>query len=81
MSRGSPKAGRYTLEESGASIEDVSHLWLPAGISSRLEVGAEGELVIGLGWLDKQGSRLFIERHYGCDGRLQEVRSGSEARE
>ena len=79
--RGSPKAGQYRLEDSGASLEDVSHLWLPAGISSRLEVGLEGELVIGLGWLDKKGSRLFMERHYGCNGRLQEVRSGSEVKE
>ena len=79
--RGSPRAGQYTLEDSGARLEDVSHLWLPAGISSRLEVGLEGQLVIGLGWLDKKGSRLFMERHYGCNGRLQEVRSGSEVKE
>eukprot|EP00897_Mesotaenium_endlicherianum_P008707 jgi/Mesen1/7865/ME000042S07310 len=78
--RGLPKAGVRRKEEWGASIDDVSILWLPGGVSVTLDITEKGTLLAGVGWLSDEGSRLYLERVYDSRGLLQEVRSGSEVK-
>lgn len=46
------------------------------GSSSKGSSSGRG-LQVGLHWLAEQGSCLFVERQYGADGELAEVRQGS----
>lgn len=61
-------------------LQDVSVLWLPGGITAHVDVNKDGILCIGAGWYDNNGVNLVMERDYGMDGRLREVRWKSEVR-
>lgn len=60
--------------------EDEEVILLPGGVTSTILVKPEGGLTFGVGWLDQDGTRAFMERSYQANGRLDEVRSGQEVR-
>lgn len=53
-------------------------LWLPGGITGYVNVNNDGILCIGVGWLSEDGINLVMERDYGINGKLEEVRWKSE---
>ncbi|GAQ88127.1 hypothetical protein KFL_004020130 [Klebsormidium nitens] len=60
--------------------EDEDVILLPGGVTSTISVKPEGGLTFGVGWLDEDGTRAFMERSYQANGRLDEVRSGQEVK-
>jgi hypothetical protein len=65
-------------EEEMIDMQDVSVMWLPGGVSAYVDVKKDGVLCIGVGWYSDEGINLVMERDYGLDGNLKEVRSKSE---
>ncbi|KAL3815007.1 hypothetical protein ACJIZ3_016275 [Penstemon smallii] len=65
-------------EEEMLDMQDVTVLWLPGGVTAYVDVNKDGILCIGVGWYSDEGINLVMERDYGLDGKLKEVRSKSE---
>ncbi|GFP90511.1 hypothetical protein PHJA_001195000 [Phtheirospermum japonicum] len=68
----------YFGEEEMLDMQDVTVLWLPGGVTAYVDVNKDGILCIGVGWYSDEGNNLVMERDYGLDGKLREVRSKSE---
>lgn len=68
----------YFGEEEMVDMQDVAVLWLPGGVTAYVDVNKEGILCVGVGWYSDEGINLVMERDYGLDGKLKEVRSKSE---
>lgn len=68
----------YFGEEEMVDMQDVAVLWLPGGVTAYVDVNKEGILCIGVGWYSEEGINLVMERDYGLDGKLKEVRWKSE---
>ena len=67
-------------DEGSEHLDDPSVLWLPGGITANVEAKEAGILSIGVGWLYSKGTFLLMERDYGPDGRLAEVRSQTKVK-
>ncbi|KAL7158396.1 hypothetical protein ABFS83_02G140300 [Erythranthe nasuta] len=76
--RNLPENVVYFGEEEMLDLQDVSVLWLPGGVTAYVDVKKDGILCIGVGWYSDEGINLVMERDYGLDGKLKEVRSKSE---
>lgn len=70
----------YFGEEEMLDMQDVAMLWLPGGVTGYVDVNKDGILCIGVGWYSDEGINLVMERDYGVDGKLKEVRSKSEVK-
>lgn len=68
----------YFGEEEMLDMQDVAVLWLPGGVTAYVDVNKEGILCVGVGWYSDEGINLVMERDYGLDGKLKEVRWKSE---
>ncbi|KAK6162668.1 hypothetical protein DH2020_002509 [Rehmannia glutinosa] len=68
----------YFGEEEMLDMQDVTVLWLPGGVTAYVDVKKDGVLCIGVGWYSDEGINLVMERDYGLDGKLKEVRSKTE---
>ncbi|KAI3444806.1 hypothetical protein Pfo_001471 [Paulownia fortunei] len=68
----------YFGEEEMLVMQDVTVLWLPGGVTAYVDVKKDGILCIGVGWYSDEGISLVMERDYGLDGKLREVRWKSE---
>ncbi|KAK4414579.1 hypothetical protein Salat_2870900 [Sesamum alatum] len=68
----------YFGEEEMLDMQDVTVLWLPGGVTAYVDVNKDGILCIGVGWYSDEGINLVMERDYGLDGKLKEVRWKSE---
>ncbi|KAL8500443.1 hypothetical protein ACS0TY_020152 [Phlomoides rotata] len=68
----------YFGEEEMLDMQDVAVLWLPGGVTAYVDVKKDGILCIGVGWYSNEGINLVMERDYGLDGKLKEVRWKSE---
>ncbi|PWA95348.1 Calycin-like protein [Artemisia annua] len=78
--RNSPDSAVYFGEEEVLDMVDVTMLWLPGGVTAYVDVSKEGILCIGVGWYSDEGINLVMERDYGTDGKLKEVRSKTEVK-
>ncbi|XP_022756898.1 uncharacterized protein LOC111304544 isoform X2 [Durio zibethinus] len=78
--RSSPESSVYFREEEMLDMQDVTVLWLPGGVTSYVDVNKDGILTIGVGWYSDEGINLVMERDYGIDGKLKEVRWKSEVK-
>lgn len=67
-------------EEDDEPIEDPTVLWLPGGITASVQAKADGVLTVGVGWFYEEGTFLTMERDYGPDGKLSEVRSQTKVK-
>ncbi|KFK37279.1 hypothetical protein AALP_AA4G236400 [Arabis alpina] len=67
-------------EEEMVDMQDVSVMWLPGGVTAFVDVKKDGVLCVGVGWYSDEGINLVMERDYGLDGNLIEVRSKSEVK-
>lgn len=67
-------------EEEMLDMQDVAVLWLPGGVTGYVDVKKDGILCIGVGWYSDEGINLVMERDYGTDGKLKEVRWKSEVK-
>ncbi|KAL6569284.1 hypothetical protein OROMI_013798 [Orobanche minor] len=76
--RSFPENLLYFGEEEMLDVQDVTVLWLPGGVTAYVDVNKDGVLCIGVGWYSDEGINLVMERDYGLDGKLREVRSKSE---
>lgn len=76
--RSLPENPVYFGEEEVLDMQDVTMLWLPGGVTCYVEVNKDGILCIGVGWYSDEGINLVMERDYGVDGKLKEVRMKSE---
>ncbi|BBG97343.1 hypothetical protein with DUF3598 [Prunus dulcis] len=76
--RSLPGNPAYFGEEEMLDMQDVTMLWLPGGVTAYVDVNKDGILCIGVGWYSNEGINLVMERDYGVDGKLKEVRSKSE---
>lgn len=65
---------------SGHATDDPTMLWLPGGITASVEAKEEGILSVGIGWCYEEGTMFAMERDYGPDGRLVEVRSQTKVK-
>ncbi|KAL3516841.1 hypothetical protein ACH5RR_023743 [Cinchona calisaya] len=68
----------YFGEEDMLDMQDATILWLPGGVTGYVDVKKDGILCIGVGWYSDEGINLVMERDYGTDGKLKEVRWKSE---
>ncbi|KAK3141895.1 hypothetical protein QOZ80_4BG0339590 [Eleusine coracana subsp. coracana] len=75
-----PESSRLFGEEEMLDMQDVTVLWLPGGVTSYVDIDKDGVLCIGVGWYSEEGINLVMERDYGTDGRLREVRSKTEVK-
>ncbi|XP_008786174.2 uncharacterized protein LOC103704600 [Phoenix dactylifera] len=78
--RSLPDSSVYFGEEEMLDMQDVTVLWLPGGVTGYVDVNKEGILCIGVGWYSDEGINLAMERDYGMDGKLKEVRWKSEVK-
>ncbi|XP_039022623.1 uncharacterized protein LOC120155124 [Hibiscus syriacus] len=78
--RSLPESSSYFREEEVLDMQDVTVLWLPGGVTSYVDVSNDGTLTIGVGWYSDEGINLVMERDYGIDGKLKEVRWKSEVK-
>lgn len=78
--RNLPDNAVYFGEEEVLDMADVTVLWLPGGITSYVDVNKDGVLCIGVGWYSDEGINLVMERDYGLDGKLKEIRTKSEVK-
>ncbi|XWS32446.1 hypothetical protein CRYUN_Cryun23aG0159700 [Craigia yunnanensis] len=78
--RSLPESSVYFREEEMLGMQDVTVLWLPGGVTSYVDVSKDGILTIGVGWYSDEGINLVMERDYGIDGKLKEVRRKSEVK-
>ncbi|XP_058221735.1 uncharacterized protein LOC131331820 [Rhododendron vialii] len=76
--RSLPENPVHFKEEEMLDMQDVTVLWLPGGVTAYVDVSEDGILCIGVGWYSDEGINLVMERDYGVDGKLKEVRSKSE---
>ncbi|XP_057981385.1 uncharacterized protein LOC131166817 [Malania oleifera] len=76
--RSLPENPVYFGEEEMLDMQDVTILWLPGGVTGYVDVGKDGILCIGVGWYSDEGINLVMERDYGMDGKLKEVRWKTE---
>eukprot|EP00268_Persea_americana_P051710 TRINITY_DN5730_c0_g2_i2.p1 TRINITY_DN5730_c0_g2~~TRINITY_DN5730_c0_g2_i2.p1 ORF type:complete len:509 (-),score=126.53 TRINITY_DN5730_c0_g2_i2:333-1859(-) len=67
-------------EEEMLDMQDVAVLWLPGGVTGYVDVKKDGILCIGVGWYSDEGINLVMERDYGTDGKLKEVRWKTEVK-
>ncbi len=66
--------GDDDAEEEEEVLDDPSLLWLPGGVIAGVEAKESGILTISVGWLCADKTRLVMERDYGPNGKLAEVR-------
>ncbi|XP_061353438.1 uncharacterized protein LOC133298196 [Gastrolobium bilobum] len=78
--RNLPESTNYFGEEEKLDMQDVTILWLPGGVTCFVDINKDGILCIGAGWYSDEGINLVMERDYGLDGKLKEVRSKSEVK-
>ncbi|GMJ11971.1 hypothetical protein like AT2G44760 [Hibiscus trionum] len=78
--RSLPESSGYFREEEVLDMQNVTVLWLPGGVTSYVDVRNDGTLTIGVGWYSDEGINLVMERDYGIDGKLKEVRWKSEVK-
>ncbi|KAL4303348.1 hypothetical protein GQ457_10G000010 [Hibiscus cannabinus] len=78
--RSLPESSGYFKEEEVLDMQDVTVLWLPGGVTSYVDVSNDGILTIGVGWYSNEGINLVMERDYGINGKLKEVRWKSEVK-
>ncbi|KAI7749103.1 hypothetical protein M8C21_028846 [Ambrosia artemisiifolia] len=78
--RNLPDSAVYFGEEEVLDMVDVTMLWLPGGVTGYVDVKKDGILCIGVGWYSDEGINLVMERDYGTDGKLKEVRSKTEVK-
>ncbi|EPS65669.1 hypothetical protein M569_09106, partial [Genlisea aurea] len=78
--RNLPENHAYFGEEEMLDMQDVTVLWLPGGVTAYVDVDKDGTLCIGIGWYSDEGINLVMERDYGLDGKLKEVRWKSEVK-
>lgn len=76
--RSLPENPVYFGEEEMLDMQDVTVLWLPGGVTGYVDVNKDGILCIGVGWYSDEGINLVMERDYGTDGKLREVRWKTE---
>ncbi|GKU88519.1 hypothetical protein SLEP1_g2771 [Rubroshorea leprosula] len=76
--RSLPENSVYFGEEEMIDMQDVTVLWLPGGVTGYVDVNKDGVLTIGVGWYSDEGINLVMERDYGTDGKLKDVRWKSE---
>ncbi|CAM8987262.1 unnamed protein product [Rhodiola kirilowii] len=67
-------------EEEFLDMQEATILWLPGGVTAYVDVDKEGILCIGVSWYSDEGINLVMERDYGTDGKLKEVRWKSEVK-
>ncbi|CAL5015629.1 unnamed protein product [Urochloa decumbens] len=75
-----PESSVFFGEEEVLDMQDVTVLWLPGGVTAYVDINEDGVLCIGVGWYSEEGINLVMERDYGTDGRLREVRSKTEVK-
>ncbi|XP_014515098.1 uncharacterized protein LOC106772960 [Vigna radiata var. radiata] len=78
--RNLPENTNYFGEEERLDMQDVTMLWLPGGVTCYVDINKDGILCIGVGWYSDEGINLVMERDYGLDGKLKEVRWKSEVK-
>ncbi|KAJ8900247.1 hypothetical protein K2173_024887 [Erythroxylum novogranatense] len=78
--RSLPESTVYFGEEEMLDMQDVTVLWLPGGVTAYVDVDKDGVLCIGVGWYSDEGINLVMERDYGVDGKLREVRWKTEVK-
>uniref|UniRef100_A0A804RHQ6 Uncharacterized protein n=1 Tax=Zea mays TaxID=4577 RepID=A0A804RHQ6_MAIZE len=78
--RNLPESSVFFGEEEMLDVQDVTVLWLPGGVTAYVDISEDGILCIGVGWYSEEGINLVMERDYGTDGRLREVRSKTEVK-
>ncbi|KAL4199739.1 hypothetical protein AMTRI_Chr03g146350 [Amborella trichopoda] len=78
--RSLPESSAYFGEEDILDMQDVTILWLPGGVTGYVDVKKDDVLCIGVGWYSDEGINLVMERDYGSDGMLKEVRWKSEVK-
>lgn len=78
--RSSPGSAVYFGEEELIDMQDVTMLWLPGGVTAYVDVQKDGILCIGVGWYSDEGINFVMERDYGLDGKLMEVRWKTEVK-
>lgn len=78
--RSLPTNPSYFREEEIHDLQDATVLWLPGGVTAYVDVDKDGVLCIGVGWYSDEGIKLVMERDYGMDGKLKEVRSKTEVK-
>lgn len=78
--RSLPETSLCFGEEEIHDTQDVSIIWLPGGVTGYVDVNKDGILCIGVGWYWDEGINLVMERDYGVDGKLKEVRSKTEVK-
>ncbi|XP_047155329.1 uncharacterized protein LOC124826540 [Vigna umbellata] len=78
--RNLPENTNYFGEEERLDMQDVTILWLPGGVTCYVDINKDGILCIGVGWYSDEGINLVMERDYGLDGKLKEVRWKSEVK-
>ncbi|PON99739.1 Calycin-like [Trema orientale] len=76
--RSLPDSAIHFGEEEILDMQDVTMLWLPGGVTAYVDINKDGVLCIGVGWYSDEGINLVMERDYGVDGKLKEVRWKSE---
>ncbi|KAA8520430.1 hypothetical protein F0562_014686 [Nyssa sinensis] len=78
--RSLPENSVYFGEEEILDGQDVAVLWLPGGVTGYVDVNKDDILRVGVGWYSGEGINLVMERDYGIDGKLTEVRWKSEVK-
>ncbi|XP_031277552.1 uncharacterized protein LOC116135985 [Pistacia vera] len=80
--RSLPENSAYFGEEEMLmpDMQDATVLWLPGGVTGYVDISKDGVLCIGVGWYSDEGINLVMERDYGMDGKLKEVRYKSEVK-
>ncbi|XP_054784708.1 uncharacterized protein LOC129291409 [Prosopis cineraria] len=78
--RSFPESTNAFGEEEMLDMQDVTMLWLPGGVTCYVDISKDGVLCIGVGWYSDEGINLVMERDYGVDGKLKEVRWKSEVK-
>ncbi|KAM3369064.1 hypothetical protein ACQJBY_017127 [Aegilops geniculata] len=76
--RSLPESSVFFGEEEMLDMQDVTILWLPGGVTAYVDVDKDGILCIGVSWYSEEGINLVMERDYGTDGKLREVRTKTE---
>ncbi|CAH8301657.1 unnamed protein product [Eruca vesicaria subsp. sativa] len=78
--RNLPESSVSFGDEEMVDMQDVSVMWLPGGVTAYVDVKEDGVLCVGIGWYSDEGINLVMERDYGLDGNLKEVRSNTEVK-
>lgn len=78
--RNLPDVPEHFADEDALDMQDITVLWLPGQITAYVDTKEDGVLSIGVGWYSDDGTNLVMERDYGADGKLLEVRSKTEVK-